>query len=200
MRPKIGIIILAAGRASRMGNEPKQLLKLRGKTLLRRAVEAALRTELRTIVVLGAQHEACQREIEDLPIKIAINEDWPTGISSSLKKGISVSMEEELDGAIIMLCDQPRVTSETLLRLRDAFIGSKKPIAACSYGSAIGAPALFGRETFVEFATLQGDEGAKKLIAKDLTRATIVNAPEAAFDIDTYQDFQRLANEEVRDR
>lgn len=190
--PKIGLIILAAGSSNRMSGEPKQMLEFEGKTLLRRAAETALQTEFSTVVVLGANHQNLRKEIEDLPLKIAFNEDWKNGISSSIKKGLSVFSEENLDAVIIMLCDQPFVSTEILLRLRDAFIKTKKPIAASQYENTVGVPALFAREIFAGLKNLREDEGAKKIIKKNMNKTALVAAPEAAFDVDTLQDFERL--------
>jgi hypothetical protein len=44
--PNIGIVVLAAGASRRMGGS-KQLLRLRGETLLRRATAAALASQCR---------------------------------------------------------------------------------------------------------------------------------------------------------
>ena len=195
MKLKIGVIILAAGNSSRMRGESKQLLAFKGKTLLRRAAETALRTGFSTVVVLGARNEVFRKEIEDLSLKISFNENWKAGISSSIKTGFSALAENDLDAAIIMLCDQPFVTSEVLMRLRDAFIESKKPIVASQYENVVGVPALFAREIFAELNDLKGDVGAKKIIVKDLHRTVLIDVPEAAFDVDTLQDFEKLMNQ-----
>ena len=195
MKLKIGVVILAAGSSSRMGDDPKQLLKFQGKTLLRRAAETALQTEFSTVVIVGAKQEIFKKEVEDLPLKIAVNENWKVGISSSIQKGLSVLAEDDFQAAIVMLCDQPLVTSEVLMRLKDAFIESKKPIVACRYENTIGVPALFAREVFAELNDLSGDEGAKKIIVKDLSRTVLIYVPEAAFDVDTLQDFEKLISQ-----
>lgn len=72
----IGIIVLAAGASRRM-NQPKQLLRFQGKTLLRRAVLSAVESIYKPVtVVLGANFEKMKAEIEDLSAKIVFNEDW----------------------------------------------------------------------------------------------------------------------------
>ena len=193
--PKIGVIILAAGASSRMKGEPKQLLQFQGKTLLRRAAETALQAEFyKTIVVLGANQENFRQEIEDLPLEIAVNEDWESGISSSIKKGLAAILKENPDAVIFMLCDQPFISVEVLRRLQDAFIETKKPIAASKYENTIGVPALFAREIFGELRNLKDDEGAKKVIVEDLNRTALVDVPEAAFDVDTLRDYEKLLN------
>lgn len=78
-----------------MGGKSKQFLDFRGKTLLRLAAETALRTDFLTVIVLGAKHESFRKEIEDLPLKIVVNENWQVGISSSIKKGLTALAEDE---------------------------------------------------------------------------------------------------------
>ena len=193
----IGIIILAAGSSTRMNGQPKQLLEFEGKTLLRRAAETALSSNLRPIVVvLGANAEKLLPEIKDLPILPAINENWASGMGGSIKTGLSVLLAENrgIEAAILMLCDQPFVTAETLNRLIETFQKTKKPIAACQYSDTIGVPALFAREMFAELSALQGDAGAKAVIKKHAADVAQTPAPEAAFDVDTQADFQKLSS------
>lgn len=191
---KIVVVVLAAGRSSRMDGEAKQLLEFQGKTLLRRAAETALRTKLPTIIVLGANHEKFKKEIEDLPLKITFNKNWESGISSSIKTALSALKKNAPDAVIFTLCDQPLVTTGILRRLRKVFIETNKPIAACRYENTVGVPALFAREIFSELENLQADEGAKKIIVKDLSRTALVAAPEAACDVDTARDYLNLLN------
>ena len=195
MKLKIGVIVLAAGSSSRMRGASKQLLQFRGKTLLRLAAETALQTEFSTVVILGAENERFRKEVEDLPVTIAVNENWKDGISSSIKKGLLVVVKNDWDAAIIMLCDQPLVTPEVLIRLADAFTQTKKPIAASRYENTVGVPALFAREIFIELNDLQNDEGAKKIIVKDLRRTVLIDVPEAAVDVDTLTDFEKLTHQ-----
>jgi molybdenum cofactor cytidylyltransferase len=57
----------------------------------------------------------------------------------------------------------------------------------------LGVPALFDREVFDELLALEGDAGARVVIRKsEPTRIAAVKAPEAAFDVDTPADHQRL--------
>lgn len=188
----IGIIILAAGASRRM-REPKQLLEIDGKTLLRRATETALESSCdRTIVVLGANFEKTSAEIEDLPVEIVHNENWENGLSSSIKAGIE-RLNEILPfaGALLMLADQPFITAEHLNLLAEKYrdLHSTNQIIAAAYDQTIGVPALFSAAFFDDLVTLSGDEGAKAVIKKHRALVSILNLPEAAFDIDTPQDF-----------
>src|SRR3954451_302285 len=81
---RIGVVLLAAGASSRMGT-PKQLLKIGGVSLIRRAAEQALDSGCQpVVVVLGAKAELIAPELNGLAITIAVNGEWKVGMSSSI--------------------------------------------------------------------------------------------------------------------
>lgn len=186
--------MLAAGNSSRLRGKSKQRLEFCGQTLLRRAAETAVAANFRsTVVVLGANAESLRKEVEDLPVRVAINENWVTGMSSSIRTGLAELVgKENLEAAVVMLCDQPLVTSQTLNNLCEAFARTGKPIAACEYRNTVGVPALFSSEIFAELMNLHESEGAKKIIEKYTGKTALVAAPEAALDVDTLEDYEKL--------
>lgn len=192
----IGIVVLAAGASTRM-KQPKQLLKFDGKTLLRRAAETAVKSIFApVIVVLGANYEKTRAEIEDLPVAIVFNKDWQSGLSSSIKGGIEtlVQFAPDVSAAVITLADQPFVAAYHLDQFGEKFYRSKSPIIAAEYAETIGVPALFAREILDDFKALAGDQGAKPIIEKYRDSLLTVKLPEAAFDIDTPEEFDNLNN------
>jgi molybdenum cofactor cytidylyltransferase len=191
--PKVSLILLAAGNSSRMNGAPKQLLVYENKTLLRRAAETALQSDFEPIVVVFSDNrEIFKREIENLPVHTAINENAKTGISSSIKTGLSALSGKNSDAVIIMLCDQPLISIEILRKLRDVYVQTCKPIVACEYENTFGVPVLFEQRFFAELMNLSDDEGAKKLIAKYRGQTEFVRCAEAATDVDTLEDYQNL--------
>ena len=191
---RIGIIILAGGESRKLGT-PKQLVEFKGKSLLRHAAEVALRCANRVVVVLGAREEEIVEEIRDLPVEKVTNYAWKDGISTSLKKGLTklVRLDPDVSAAVIMLSDQPLVSEHTIKALIEKYAASGKPIVASGYDGVLGVPALFAREVFDELLALQGDAGARVVIRKsDPERIATVEAPEAAFDVDTPADHERL--------
>lgn len=193
-RQNTGAIILAAGNSSRLKGEQKQLLEFQGKTFLRRAAKIAVAANFHSIVVvLGANPEYLRKEIEDLPLRIVINEQWATGMSSSIKTGLAELIKEaNREAVVIMLCDQPLVTTKTLVNLCEIFAQTGKPIAACAYENTVGVPALFSSGVFDELMNLHESEGAKKIIEKYAEKTALVPAPEAALDVDTTEDYEKL--------
>ena len=183
----ISIIILAAGASTRLGT-PKQLLKFEDKTLLTRIAETALSTDYPTIVVLGAYAGKIMSTIKALPVKILINKSWKVGVSSSISTGLE-TLRSDVSAVILLLCDQPFITSDTILRLVKRRKKTGKSIVASEYKDTIGTPALFTHEIFKELMELENDRGAKPLIKKYRdTRLATISAPEAAFDIDKKED------------
>lgn len=198
--------MLAAGASSRMG-EPKQLLPFEGETLLRRAVRVALETPYRpVIVVLGSHANSLLEEVAATDARIVINEAWAEGMSSSIRCGLGemeAAAPEELDAAILMLCDQPFVSDEILKRLANAYQSRQALLVASEYeskGERIrGVPALFSRRLFPELMELRGAEGARHVVARHAMKASFIPVPEAAFDVDTPEDYRALKDSMTHD-
>ena len=190
----IGIIVLAAGASRRM-NEPKQLLQFEGKTLLRRAVETAVESIYQPIiVVLGANVEKMRLEIEDLPVEIVFNQDWQRGLSSSIKIGLEMLLRiaPQTAAVLMTLADQPFVTVKHLDLFAEKFHKSNDLIIAAEYNSTIGVPALFASDVLADFNKLSGDKGARPIMENYRQSLATIKLPEAAFDVDTPQDFSNL--------
>lgn len=192
---KIGLIILAAGESKRLNYFPKQLLNFNEKSLLRNAVENALESSADLVcIVLGANSEKLTHEIKGLPIEIVINENWADGMASSLQKGLwkLLEIESNLDAVCITLCDQPLINSKIINQLIQMFQTENFPIVASEYAQTFGVPAIFASTLFDEIFSLKSSEGAKKVIIKNLDLTKKISVPEAAFDIDTKEDFELL--------
>lgn len=193
-RPKIGVVILAAGASTRMG-KPKQLLLHRGRTLLRYAADTALSSMCHpVVVVIGAHAELVRKEVDDLPVSVAENQEWENGMSSSIRTGLQklVIARPEIEGGVIMLGDQPLVTAALINQLVDVSRSTGKMIVATAYGKVLGVPVLFSREMFAEITALNANEGARQVIANHPDDVASVCFPEAAVDVDTPQDYELL--------
>lgn len=183
----IGAVILAAGSSSRLG-EPKQLLAHGGETLIRHAVRAALETDCAPVVVVtGAWHERVEHELRGLPASVCHHPEWQLGMGSSIRAGLSraLGLAPLLDALLLMVCDQPFITSQILRALISARDQSGKRAAACVYSDAVGVPALFDRALFPMLAALPDAQGAKPILSVLRGEVARVPFPEGAIDIDT---------------
>jgi molybdenum cofactor cytidylyltransferase len=197
----IGAVILAAGASTRMG-VPKQLLQFGGEAMLRRAASVALKAGCRPVVVVtGADAAASRKALLGLDVREAENQQWESGISSSVRVGIEalVTAHPQTAAVVLMLCDQPFVTREIIARLVAAHRETGRSIVASRYGGSYGVPALFGKVHFAELTTLKGDAGAKRVIQRHLPKVHLVSFPEGEIDIDTPEDLARLQSTEYSD-
>ncbi len=190
----IGIIVLAAGASKRLG-KPKQLLYFRGETLLKRAAKIAAASGCQpVIVVLGANTENLAREIEEFDVEIVENLDWENGMGTSIQSGLKRLLEicPDISGVIITVGDQPLVSVELIRKLTASFRLSDVPIVACSYGDAIGVPALFSRRILPELSALEADTGARKIIYRYRESVFKIPFEAGAVDVDTERDYLNL--------
>jgi molybdenum cofactor cytidylyltransferase len=189
----IAAVILAAGASTRMGM-PKQLLPYRGRSLLRRATETAIAAHCSPIfVVLGAYSDRIYSEISDLPIQAIENREWQTGMGSSIRCGIQALMDTSpsVEATILLLCDQPFVSTQTIHQLESVYRSTNYPIIASAYQNTIGVPALFHSTLFSELTRLTQAEGAKKVIQRHINSVVTVEFPQGAIDVDTPDDYQQ---------
>lgn len=195
----VGAVVLAAGSSSRMGS-PKQALRFRGESLLRRAAIAALEAGCcPVIVVTGAHAELSRRELEGLDVREVLNPLWETGMASSIRIGVEglLSANADMDAAVLLLCDQPHVNAAVISDLVGAHRATGSPVVASTYGGSFGVPALFSRALFDELARLEGVAGAKQVIKRHAAEARFLPFPGGEVDVDTPDDFSRLTAQGV---
>ena len=177
----IAAIVLAAGRASRMGAN-KLLVELDGEALVRHAVRAA-RAIGPVTVVTGHDAKDVRAALADLDVACVHNAAYATGMASSIAAGIA-ACAADADGALICLGDMPRVTSAHLARLVAAFAGPSSIVAPTCHGRR-GNPVLWGRDHFAALAALAGDTGARALLATHAVTWIALDDPAILVDVDT---------------
>lgn len=189
-----GVVILAAGSSSRLG-EPKQLLRHDGRSLLQKSIDAAISSDADpVIVVLGANAEQISAEINKLNVRVIINSTWEEGMASSVRVGLNELLfnSPSAEAVILMVCDQPYISSELINELIHTQKQTGKAIVSCNYGEATGPPALFHRSVFNELMQLKGDVGARKIIRHHQDDVATVVFEKGKFDIDTRDDYTAL--------
>jgi len=185
--PKIGAVILAAGLSSRMGAS-KLLAPLWGKPLIRHAVEAALASRATTVVVVtGNNAKDVEASLSGLAVRFVENRAYSKGLSTSLKCGLK-ALPDDCDGAVILLGDMPLVTANLIDGLIAAFDPAHgRAIVVPVRGGRRGNPALWAKRFFPEMLALEGDTGAKGLMALHQDLITELEAADDGplIDIDT---------------
>ncbi len=195
MEDKTGIIILAAGSSSRLG-QTKQLLSYNGKTLLRHTVEEALNVTSRIIVVTGSENKEIEKEAGT--VITVRNKEWQEGMASSIRKGLQEIQQcyPETEQYIFTVCDQPYISASVFLELIRKKGTSGKSMVASSYSGALGTPVLFSKDYADRLYGLSGQEGARKLIGKHPEEVASIVFEKGAVDIDTMEDYKKLISKE----
>lgn len=191
----LGAVVLAAGSSSRLG-EPKQLLRTAaGVPLLQHTVQEVRAAGASPIVVaLGAVVEPCLSLCGDATTLTV--PDWQRGMAHTLREALAhlASLDVTIEGALIVVCDQPALSASLLISLEDAWRRTGADAAAAEYAGVRGVPALLSRGLWPRLldAGGSGDGGARALLRDPSLRIAGVEWPEGSFDIDTPSDAARL--------
>jgi CTP:molybdopterin cytidylyltransferase MocA len=149
-------LVLAAGAGTRMGM-PKALVVRDGVPWLARATRLLLAAGCdRVVVVLGASApEALAFVPTDDTVATVLNEDWQTGMASSLRAGLSAATG---DAALITLVDTPGLPLEVARRV----LATRSPLARATYDGRPGHPVLIAAAHWSAVAdSVTGDHGAR---------------------------------------
>jgi CTP:molybdopterin cytidylyltransferase MocA len=157
---------------------------LGGETLLERAVRVAREGGcLPVVVVVGAHYVQVLGSSVLGDAVLVINEEWEEGMASSIRLGVrALEFARDVEGVLLMTCDQPAVTVKHLGRLM-----AKVEVKASHYAGRNGIPAFFPKKYFNKLMELKGDVGARGLLAE----AQYEELEDGELDIDTAADLAR---------
>ena len=191
----LAAVLLAAGPSTRLGS-PKQMVKYRGETLVRRAARL-LRESVPgdVVVVTGHEAERVGGEVEEFPVKAVINKDWEKGMGGSIACGAR-SVPPYVDGILVSVCDQWELSGEDLARLVESW--KSKPerihVACWKEGDAhvSGPPVIFPGRLRGDLKGLEKKRGARQIIDRYMDIVEFVELESAALDLDRPEDLERL--------
>ncbi|KGE78173.1 nucleotidyltransferase family protein [Halomonas salina] len=199
MRPEPVAVILAAGASRRFGATDKRLARLpSGRTLLAATLATASVVFPRLRVVL--------REDDD-PVALGLAPDTPILRAPRAADGLGASLADafaslaadpalaEAPAAAVLLGDMPNIAPATLVSLSDRAAPGR--IVRPRHAGRPGHPVLFGRDFWAELAALDGDEGARRVIAhhRDCSHEIGVDDPGIHLDVDAPDDLAALWHE-----
>jgi CTP:molybdopterin cytidylyltransferase MocA len=187
----VGGIILAAGSSSRMPGSQKLLLDIDGVPMVRHVLEAASEGGCHQTVVVYAEDNV-QRAV-DGRAETVFNPKAATGMASSLRAGLK-ALRPEIEGAMVLLGDQPLVGSRTVATLLRAWRreGSRPAVAVSQEEGGWSPPVVLSREMWPQLRALKGDAGARQVLHGRPELLDIVPAPGRADDIDTPDDYAKI--------
>ncbi len=200
--PSIAAVILAAGIGMR-ARRNKLLVRVDGKPLFMKAVEAAVKSKASPIfVITGYDAESLEEHLENLDINILRNHDYASGVKTSIRLGLK-SVPSSCDGALLIPADMPNVTSEHINRMIAAFGKEKERqliVPACE--GRKHNPVLWSRELYSLADLAPEDSHLRQVFLEHSDYINLVETkPEICFDVNFPSDLEFLTkNEDVNQK
>ena len=141
------------------------------------------------VTVGGASAELGDR-IDFRGCQVVENQQYAVGCSSSIGAALGV-VDDRAEGIVLLLGDQPEVTTGAVERLREA--AGTSPLGVCRYDDGVGHPFWFRRPVFDDLRALQVDKAVWKLLESGRYPVREVEvAGRVPLDVDTWEDYQAL--------
>lgn len=186
--PRVAAIVLAAGRSSRMAPANKLLTEVDGRRMVERAVDAAIASQARPVVVVTGHDAARVRDtLATRDVVVVENAAFAEGLAASVRAGLA-ALPEGIDGAVFVLADMPRVTAAHIDRLIAAFNPAEgRAICVPTHRAKRGNPVLWAARFFPEMRALTGDAGARVLLGAHVDQVCEVEMADdgVLIDVDT---------------
>ncbi len=193
--PRIGVIVLAAGRSTRMGPHNKLTEDVGGEPMVRRVVKAALASRARPVVVVtGHQQAEVSAALAGLNLAFTHNRHFAEGLASSLIAGVT-ALPKGIDGAMVALGDMPGVQPAHFDKLISAFAPQDgRAICIATHGGKRGNPVLLAASLFQELLALTGDSGARQILGshQELVAEVEMGSEAVLVDVDTPEALERV--------
>lgn len=188
----ISAIVLAAGESQRMGKVNKLKLCLNEEPLIQRTVKMLLTSDIdEIVVVVGHEAMSISDQLERLQVTMVYNEDYKQGQMTSVHKGMA-ALNQECDGVMVCLADQPLLQKDDINQLIDAFVHRQQgTILVPTYKGQRGNPIILSSEHRDSILSGEYNLGCKRLIEKhpEFVCTVEMENNHVLVDIDTPDDF-----------
>jgi len=186
-KPRVGAIVLAAGRSTRMGGVNKLLCTLDGAPLVSRVVDAACASGCsQVMVVTGFEAPLVESALAGRRVSFTHNPDFAQGMSSSLRCALR-ALPPDLDAVLVLLGDMPQIAADDIDTLLEVFAPDGLAIIVPQKDGRRGNPVLWPRRYFTEICALSGDIGARDLLIRhaDEVKTVSISSDAIFADVDT---------------
>ena len=186
---KLGCVVMAAGNARRFG-ENKLAVRFRGKSLIRRTLEAVPQNVFDAVAVV-TQYSEIAVLAKEFSFAAIRNEHPDFGISHTIKLGLTEL--RDCDGVLFLVSDQPLLRRESVVKLAELWKQQPDKIAALCHDGVRGNPCLFPARFFPELLELREDRGGNAVIRRHEGDLILLEVDGAElYDVDTAQALEQL--------
>ena len=189
----VAAILLAAGRSRRMG-EFKPLLPFGDQTVIESSIKNLGAAGINEItVVLGHRAHEVQKQLTNFDVGFACNPDPDSEMSASIAVGVE-KISPHVKAILIALVDHPAVPPSVIMQLIDEWQRGDARLVQPEYKGRGGHPVLIDLTYRTALRNLDPQRGLRSLFEthRAEVRRLIVDSPNVARDMDTWEDYLRL--------
>jgi molybdenum cofactor cytidylyltransferase len=191
----ISMVILAAGKSTRMPGRNKLLADIEGTPMIRRVVQAALSSKVdEVIAVVGWEEEKIRSAIAELNCKIVVNRNFEQGQSSSVKAGVA-KVNPSSRAVLILPGDVAKIEASSINTVIEKYNDGGCSIVIAGYEGGSGHPILLDKKLFPEIARVSEETfGLKAIVKKHQSEVCLVEtgSQNVLKDVDTAADLAEL--------
>ncbi len=168
-------IIMASGNSVRFGEQNKLLCELNGKSIFETVLDTVLNSDVFSEIIVVTQYreimEICSKHKN---VNVVENLNSSVGISESIKLGVK-NTPSYIDGYMFIQADQIYVSKETLRKLCFKFKENENHIIVPVYNNESASPKIFSKKYKDELLLLEGDNGGKDVVKKNISSVIKLN-------------------------
>ena len=193
-----GAILLAGGRASRMGGVAKPLLEIGGRSMLQRAIDACRGAGCAPITVVAP---APVGTVHDASGVRWTREDPPFGGPAAGVVAALQTWDAAPEWTFVLACDLPGVEAAVAQLHRDVMLLPADTDGMCLADAASRPQWLIGvyRTEALHIAARalpdRGQNASVRALLDDLAIAVVQASPDLTDDVDTWDDLERFRSD-----
>lgn len=195
-RALIAAVVLAAGRAKRMGRSKLDLPMPGGGTVISRLLDALRAGGAAPIVVVtGAHRHAVMRAAAGEHVRFEYNRRFNRrGMLGSVKAGLRALKGDQAEAAFIVPGDHPFILPETIVQMAEIWVNERPAILIPSDGERRGHPLLLRRDLWAPVCALRMGRTLRMFLSDHEAdiRYLVVDDPGILRDIDHPEEYRRL--------
>lgn len=187
------VLLTAAGASRRMEGRDKLLEPVGGLPLIARQARAARDAGAPVVVTLPPGARARADALKGIGVKLLEVAQAAEGMAASLRAGAAEAARRGAAGLMVLPADMPEISASDIAAMIAAFRSAAPPpiLRATTQAGEPGHPVIFPAQFFHALTQLEGDRGARDVLAREASQVVDYPLPakRARVDLDTPEDW-----------